>query len=491
MTSPGHFQTPSLRQPSPRPSVLQAKAELQRRLRARQRTSGYDLFAHDPNGFIRRILDEQPWSIQARIAEAVRDHPAVAVPSCFGSGKDWIAARLALWWVATGGIVVATSNTFPQLRDIFWRELRKAHRRGDLPGNPSNGTDLRWEVVDTGAWAIGRKPDDNDPEGLQGVHGARVLVIIDEANGVSQALWDATKGLVVNEASRILAIGNPHEPSGPFFEACRSATWHVIHISVFDTPNFTGEAVPDKAQAELVSPFWVEQRRAEGLEGTPWWTAKIDGRFPDSASNQVLPLALVEQARALPWAHDAKDAAGLDVARFGTDDSVLVEGSGNGPEVVTIVHGHDTMQVAGLGAQYLNRRRGILAIDVVGVGAGVYDRIREQRLAGTTIEVQAGGAAQNDAMLNLRAELWWSVREALYRGEISLARLDEPTYQRLRAELTAPTYRLTSSGKVQLESKEELKARGLPSPDVADAFVMWNHARARTRRRATSFGAAA
>jgi hypothetical protein len=128
-------------------------------------------------------------------------------------------------------------------------------------------------------------------------------------------------------------------------------------------------------------------------------------------------------------------------------------------------------------------------VDVVGVGSGVYDRLREQRLPGSLIEVQAGGAANNDGMLNVRAEMWWNVREALYRGEISLVRLDDSTYARLRAELTAPTYRLTSSGKVQLESKEELKARGLPSPDVADAFVMWYLARA--RRRVASFGAAA
>jgi phage terminase large subunit len=465
-------------------------AELRKRLRERQSTSGYDLYRDDPVGFITDILDERPWSIQARIAQSVLDHPNTAVPSCFGSGKDWIAARIGVWWVATGGILVATSNSFQQLRTIYWKELRAAHKRGQLPGNPSNGTDLRWEIAD-GGWAIAVKPDDNDPEGLQGIHGDRVLVIVDEANGVSSQLWEATNGLVVNEASRRLAIGNPWEPAGPFYTACQSATWHVIPVSVFDTPNFTGEPVPAKAQNELVGPFWVDQRRQEGLEGTPWWTAKVLGQFPDTASDQVIPLSLVEQARITQHFPDQRDAAGLDVARFGTDDSCLVEGSGNGPEVVTIVHGHDTMQVAGLGARFLRDRRGTLSVDVVGVGSGVFDRLKEQRLPGMVLEVQAGGGSDNDALLNMRAELWWSAREAFYRGEVSLARLDEPTYQRLRAELTAPTYRHTSAGKVQIESKEELKARGLPSPDVADAFCLWQHARSRARRRTSSFGAAA
>lgn len=476
--------------PSGRLSVSQAKDELRRRLRERQRASGYDLYRDDPVGFIRDILDERPWSIQERIALSVRDNPNTAVPSCFGSGKDWIAARIGLWWVATGGVLVATSNSFPQLRDIFWRELRKGHKRGLLPGNPTNGNDLRWEIDDY-HFAIGRKPDDNDPEGLQGTHAARVLVIVDEANGVGAPLWEATNGLVVNEQSRRLAIGNPWEPQGPFYEACRSSTWHVIPVSVFDTPNFTGEPVPQKAKDELVTPFWVEERRAEGLEGTPWWTAKVLGQFPDSASDQVIPLALVEQARLVPYVMDGREAAGLDVARFGTDDSVLVEGSGNGPDLITIVHGHDTMDVAGMGARFLRDRRGHLAVDVVGVGSGVYDRLREQRIGGTLHEVQAGAGPENDAMLNVRAELWWNVRDALYRGEISLARMPENEYQRLRSELTGPTYRHTSSGRVQIESKEEMKARGLPSPDLADAFCLWHLARSRARRRVASFGAAA
>jgi hypothetical protein len=473
-------------------------AELRRRIRVRQRAKGYEAFQNDPVGFIRVILDEKPWSIQAKIAESVRDHPNTAVPSCFGSGKDWIASRIAIWWVATGGIVVATSNSFPQLRDIFWRELRYAHARGELPGHPSNGTDLRWEILDTDSFAIGRKPDDNDPEGFQGYHGRRILVIADEANGISEPLWKATNGLVVNEASRRLAIGNPFEPTGPFFEACRLPTWHVIPISVFDTPNFTGEPVPDKAQAELVGPFWLEERRSEGLEGTPWWKAKVLGQFPDTASNSVIPLSWLEAARTRQHLQDAREWAGLDVARFGSDDSALIEGSGNGPESVEVVHGQDTMQVAGLGMRYLQARRGTLAVDVIGVGGGVVDRIREQHPPGTLLGVNVAETPDHDPdlLLNLRSQVWWDARRAFDPTNttdepLSLMRLSDHDYQRLRSELTAATYRMTSAGKVQIESKEEMKARGFPSPDLADAFCLALYARSRARRRVSSFGAVA
>ncbi len=126
------------------------------------------------------------------------------------------------------------------------------------------------------------------------------------------------------------------------------------------------------------------------------------------------------------------------------------------------------------------------------------DRIREQRHPGTLLAVNVAEAPDHDPdlLVNLRAQLWWDVRRQLDPTNttdepLSLARLDDTTYQRLRAELTAPTYRMTSSGKIQIESKEELKARGLPSPDLADAFNLAIHARSRARRRVASFGAAA
>jgi hypothetical protein len=199
-----------------------------------------------------------------------------------------------------------------------------------------------------------------------------------------------------------------------------------------------------------------------------------------------------------PHAPDSKEWAGLDIARFGDDDTVLVEGSGNGPERVDIVHGQDTMAVAGLGMRYLTERRGTLALDVIGVGGGPYDRIREQRPPGTVLAVNVGTPPERDAdlLVNLRAQLWWDARRQLDPSNttdepISLARLSEPVYARLRTELTSPTYRMTSSGKVQIESKDEMKARGLPSPDLADAFNLALYARARARRRVSSFGAVA
>jgi phage terminase large subunit len=415
------------------------------------------------------------------------------VPSCFGSGKDWIAARIGAWWVATGGILVVTSNTFSQLRDVYWRELRKAHAKGGLPGQPTWGTDLRWDLGE-GSWAIGRKPDDNDPEGCRASTASGCSSSSTRRTASARSCGRRHAASSSTPRRSVLAIGNPWEPTGPFYEACQSPTG-TSSRSRSSTPR-TSRVRPCRPRRRPSSSgrSGSTTPKADGLEGTAWWQAKVLGQFPDTASDQVIPLNLVETARANAHTPDAREAAGLDVARFGSDDTALVEGSGNGPELVTVVHGHDTMAVAGLGARFLAGRRGVLAVDEGGVGGGVLDRLREQRLPGNVLGVNAGSGADNDPddrLVNMRAQLWWTAREALYRGEVSLARLPDDAYARLRSELTAPTYRFTSGGKVQIESKEELKKRGISSPDLADAFCLWLYARSRARRRVSSFGAAA
>lgn len=267
----------------PEQRLLELQKELRSTFLKEQKNELYQSYLEKPSEFIEDILGETLWSKQRQIIESVRDNHATAVPSCFGAGKSWIAARVVAWWVSTGGIAITTADTFRQVRDILWRELREAHRKGDLPGHIPM-VECRWETGAKNAWTIGIKPDDTNQEGFQGIHGTRVLTVYDEANGIPLALWDAGRGLATGAKDRRLAIGNPNEPQGPFYEACRSRTWNVIHLSAFDTPNFSGEHVPAEVSSKLVSPAWVETLRQDGLEGTPFWQAKVLGEFPDRKS---------------------------------------------------------------------------------------------------------------------------------------------------------------------------------------------------------------
>ena len=198
----------------------------------------------DPVGWVHERLGETMWSAQRQIAESVRDNRRTTVHAAFDCGKSYTAARLALWWIDTHrpgeAFVVTTAPSYQQVRAILWREMNKAHAKGKLIGRM---TQMEWwiggEMV-----AFGRKPQDYVAEAFAGIHAANVLVVLDEAAGVPANLWDQADGLIANEASRILAIGNPLDPGSRFAEVCTpGSNWNTIGISAFDTPAFTGEEI--------------------------------------------------------------------------------------------------------------------------------------------------------------------------------------------------------------------------------------------------------
>ena len=249
---------------------------------------GYARYRDDPVGFITEQLDEFIWSKQREIAEAVRDHRHVAVQSAHDTGKSFIAARLVAWWLSVHepgeAFAVTSAPTFAQVRAILWREIGRAHRRGKLPGR-TNQTEwhLGPEIV-----AMGRKPADYDEDAFQGIHARYVLVVLDEAGGISAALWTAAETITTNEGSRILAIGNPDSPLTHFAGVCKPESgWKTIHVDGLESPNFTDEPVPEELRSLLLSPTWVEERSQDWGEDSPLYESKVRGRFPLVPQGQV------------------------------------------------------------------------------------------------------------------------------------------------------------------------------------------------------------
>lgn len=201
-----------------RPETIARILQLRRQIEEAKlgRASGY---AEDPAGFVRDYLGEFIWSKQQEVMEAVRDHRLVAVRSCHGIGKSRTASRIVHWW---GSVhppedtrIITTAPTFRQVRSVLWQEIRTAADK--LPGRLLQ---LEWQVGGR-LVAQGVKPDDNAPDAFQGVHAKHLLVVLDEANGIPPALWRAAISLMTSEHSRILAIGNPDDPSGKFAEVSR------------------------------------------------------------------------------------------------------------------------------------------------------------------------------------------------------------------------------------------------------------------------------
>lgn len=434
--------------------------------------------AGDPVEWVRSELDEELWSKQREIAASVKAHPRTAVQSAHSTGKSFLAARLAAFWISAHPVgdafVVLTAPSQAQVDTIGFRELGRAHRKGDLRGTLTGGGTPRWRIGEE-IVAIGRKPQDlvNAEEAaaaFQGIHARYILVVIDEAAGVPPWLWDAVDSLATNEHARVLAIGNPTDPASRFAKVCAPGSgWNVLKVSAFDTPAFTGEVVADSLLEQLVSPAWVERMRRQWGEGSPRYVARVLAEQPDEADDGLVSAAWVRAAQEQSLPAAGEGCFGCDIARAGDDETVVYRNRGG---VVRLVHrsqGHDLMRTTGAIANLVRPHNGGVpaVVDAIGIGAGVFDRLREQRLAVLPFQ-GSERARRHDRFVNRRAEVFWDLREALREGLLDL----DPDDEQLAAQLVAIRFVETSRGLIQIESKADMKRRGVPSPDRADAVAM-------------------
>ena len=422
-----------------------------------------------PGEWLKERLDEEGWSKQVEIMLSIVSHRYTAVPSCFGSGKSWIAARIAAWWIDIHppgeAFVVSTARSGKQVKAILWRELHRAHSAGKLRGR-LNQTEWWLEVEGREEMvAFGRKPDDMDPTAFQGIHARYVLVILDEAAGISSQLFEAASSLIVNTDSRMLAIGNPEDAGSEFSDVCNPGSgWNVIRIPAFITPNFTDEEVDEEICKELISETWVEEKRKKWGEKSPLWKAKVKAEFPDSQIDGLIPISWIRAAQDRTLKSQGEKELGVDVGG-GRDKSVVA--SRVGP-VVRIIHrdtNPDTMQTCGKVVVCLKETGAAIAkVDEIGIGRGIADRGKELKKPIVGINV-ASAAIDSERFINLRAESYWNLRELFETGDIDL----DPEDEDLAAQLVAIKYKTTSAGKIQIENKKEMIARLGKSPDDADA----------------------
>jgi hypothetical protein len=432
----------------------------------------------DPVGWIRDRLGEDLWSKQRAIAESVVANRHTASPSAHDTGKSYIASRICCWWIDTRPIgdafVVTSAPSQSQVKSILWREIRRAHRKGSLPGWITQGQIPEWKIGDD-VVAFGRKPADStsDEEAMaafQGIHDRYVLVVLDEGGGIPKWLYDAGDALATNEHARVLVIGNPDDPASHFAEICKPGSkFNVIPISAFDTPAFTGEKVDPRLLELLVSEVYVGEMRLLG-EDSWLYQSKVLGRFPDVSDDTVFPPRLLNRATAHELSGIERGGYGVDVARKGDDETCVYRNRGGVIRLVDSWRKKDTEDTA-------DRVEAILAthgaaqvpamIDAVGIGAGVYDKLRRRDMP--ALEFGGGERAlQPDRYVNRRAEVLWELRLAIEDGRVDL----DPNDKELLAQLGRIKYRQVSGGRIQIESKDDMRKRGVKSPDRADAAAM-------------------
>lgn len=436
-------------------------------------------WAKDPVGWSTAKLSRFLWSKQREICESVRDERHTAVQSCHSAGKSATAATIGGWWVdshAPGqAFVITTAPTGAQVYAVLWRELQRVHKLGSLQGKITQ--QAMWKINDE-LVAIGRKPNDYEPDAFQGIHARYLLAIIDEANGVPQTLWDAIESLASNMYARVLAIGNPDDPASHFAKMCAPGSgWNTIHISAFDSPNFTNEPVPDDLRELLVDRQWVKERAERWGVKSPIYQSKVLGLFPEISDDTLIQPGWILRAqqryadRKITVTQGEHGTLGCDIARYGNDESVIYRWRNDVLELEWHGHHESTMKTTGRIVREIKKLSlgsVVARVDGVGVGGGVVDRLAE--LGYDVIDFRGGAKPFTPKdFVNQRSEQYWNLREIFENGRIAI----DPSDDLLASQLGAIKWTLTSSGKIEVERKEDYRKRlGVASPDRADAAMM-------------------
>lgn len=425
-----------------------------------------------PEEYFVETLDVHFWQKQEEIVDSIKKNVKTAVRSCNSAGKTYSIARIALWFLAAypPAVVINTAPTHRQVENQFWREFRRAYNHA--PVN-LGGKLLKTRFdIDEDWFAMGFSVADNDSsmESFQGWHGTNILFIVDEASGVHPRIFEAIEGgLAGGGVCRLVMIGNPTRNTGDFADAFKDPSVGKIHISAYDVPNVKEDEIiiPGLATRE-----WVEQMITKYGGSSDIVRVRVKGEFPKREANTKISIDAIAQAIGADREHYGEQKiAGLDVARFGDDRSALVPRHGNKAWVEKIWQQSDTMSLAGEAKRWLMENEDyVMHIDITGgMGAGVFDRLKEQPEVGDRVMgVNVAASPQDkESFVNLRAEGWDAASEWM-RDAI----LVENEHVDEFYELAHPTYKYQSNGKEILESKADMKKRGVKSPDVGDALVL-------------------
>jgi hypothetical protein len=447
-------------------------------------------FRHDPLGF---VLASYPWGepgelrdqtgprqwqrevledIGAKLRDGATVHQAiqVATSSGHGIGKSALVSWTIHWALSTcpDSKVVVTANTEAQLRTKTWPEVSKWMR---LAINSH-----WWEVTATAifskdkahekTWRADAVPwSEHNTEAFAGLHnqGRRIVLIFDEASAIADKVWEVAEGALTDEGTEIIwaAFGNPTRNTGRFRE-CFGRLRHRWITRQIDSRTVAGT---NKTQIAK----WVEDYG----EDSDFVRVRVRGLFPRAGSMQFINSDDVGEAARREAVSQMPDPLimGIDVARFGDDQSVIVFRRGRDARTLKPrkFRGTDTMTLAGVAAGLIGEMRpDAVFIDETGIGGAVVDRLRQ--LGHQVIGVNNGAVSdvpvEGELVANKGAELWARMRQWLRTGG---AIANDPE---LMAELEGREYGFNQHNEIRLERKEDMKKRGLSSPDNADALSL-------------------
>ena len=443
------------------------------------------IYRKNPVLFAQEVLLFEPDDWQRKALMDLAESPKVAIKSGQGVGKTGMEAVALLWFLCCYPYprIVATAPTKQQLHDVLWSEVSKWMSKSPLLSEILKwtktyiymvGNEKRW-------FAVARTA--TKPENMQGFHEDNMLFIVDEASGVADPIMEAILGTLSGENNKLLMCGNPTRTSGTFYDAFNTdrALYKCHTVSSADSPRTNKENIES-----LIRKYGKESNVV---------LVRVFGEFPMQEDDVFIALALLEHSCMLDLQEDdfiKRITFGVDVARYGSDETVIARNVGGKITLPVMFRGQSLMTTAGKVVQQYRDAieefptyKGMIYVNIddCGLGGGVTDRLeevkREDKLSRMVIvPVNASGKVPDDIVCdgrtkacdmydNLTTYLWGIVKDKLRAEEIELESDND-----MIAQFSCRKYRLTSRGKIVLESKEEMKKRNLPSPDRADAVVL-------------------
>lgn len=436
------------------------------------------IYQKNPVLFAKEVCSFTPDPWQEAVLMDIGNSAKVSVRSGHGVGKTGIEAVTLLWFLSCFRFpkVIATAPTRQQLNDILWSEVEKWRSRSPLLKEIltwtktyvyMKGYEKRWFAVAKTA---------SEPENMQGFHEENMLIIVDEASGVEDDIMEAILATLSGANNKLLMCANPTRTSGAFYDSHNRdrALYKCHRVSSLDSSRTNKENI-----ASFVRKYGKDSNAVK---------VRVLGEFPTQEDDVFISLSSVEAAVMNDLPENPKPSSisfGVDVARFG-DDSTIISKNVDGKITIPCKrHGQDTMATVGDIVRQYNfvleefpKYRGnvVVTIDDTGLGGGVTDRLNELKREGKIprmIIVPANfGAKIEDEKADkyfsgFSTWLWSIVRDLLDEKLLQF-----PNDEDLVAQFSTRKYTVTSSGKIELEKKSDMKKRGLVSPDIADAVAL-------------------
>ena len=435
------------------------------------------LYQKNPVLFAKEVCSYNPDEWQRNVLMDIAGYTKVSVRSGHGVGKTSVEAIVLLWFLSCFRFpkVIATAPTRQQLNDILWSEVEKWRSKSPLLQELltwtktyvyMKGYEKRWFAVAKTA---------SEPENMQGFHEENMLIIVDEASGVEDDIMEAILATLSGKNNKLLMCANPTRTTGTFYDSHnRDRGMYKCHrVSSLDSTRTNKENI-----AAFIRKYGEHSNVVK---------VRVYGDFPAQEDDVFLPLPLIEQTvvNEIDTEKIYKITMGVDVARYGDDETIIATNVGGIIDIPVVRHGQSLMTTVGdivmqykrLIKEYPNYK-GVITVNIddTGLGGGVTDRLEEVKIEERLrrleiVPVNFGSKppqdGSEDRYQDISTYMWATLKTLMENKEVSIVNDEE-----LVAQLSVRKYSITSTGKIMLESKKAMKDRGIKSPDRGDAVVL-------------------